>query len=426
MGVNFPAGEEPRAFVGRIESVDRHSGKERSRFTFVIDAVDDAFDPIQTKMPVTKWKDRQFALIRVMTTYNKFAELAGLVDDNPDNLVGQWIALSLLPRWKASGPLAQVCPLLETGYGVGQKYTVGEISAFGLDPEAPRSLSAAGDRRKQVAASLADEGRDFTGSTSVQRLREIEHLLDQKTPVEVRVHDVGHANFTTILAAGRDPLFHFDVGWPVGFNLHTVSGPPPVIRAAPIIVLSHWDWDHLHGYYVWKGLKEKIWLAPIQDLGPGALKIAKALRDAGRLVSVVRGTSKGAIAINGSFAIVGNCDPSHAITRSKLRNNSGLFLALKLKSARLALLPGDADYRGIAWPHATAPSLLVVSHHGAAVDGPIQAPKQRGATAVNSMGKGNVYRHPCAKTLRAHRRVGWELEYTSASGLVERGDRTLC
>jgi competence protein ComEC len=425
MGVNFPAGAEPKEFVGRIESVDRHSGKERSRFTFVIDAVDQTFDPIQSTMPVAKWKDQQFAIIRVMTTYNKFAELAGIVDGNPYNLVGQWISLFLLPKGKASGPLAQVCPLTETGYGVGQKYAVGEISAFGLDPEAPRSLSAAGDRRKQVAATLANEGREFTGNTSVQRLQELENLLGEKNPVEVRVHDVGHANFTTISAAGRDPLFHFEVGWPVGFNLHTVSGPPPVIRAAPIVVLSHWDWDHLHGYYVWKMLKEKVWVAPIQDLGPGALKIGKALRDAGRLVSVARGASKGAIVTNGGFVIIGNCDPSHALTRSKVRNNSGLFVALKLKSEHLALLPGDADYRGIAWPHSSAPSLLVVSHHGAAVDGPIQAPKHRGALAVNSMGKDNVYRHPCTKTLRAHRIAGWEVQFTSASGLVERGDRTL-
>lgn len=425
MGVNFPAGAEPIEFVGRIESVDRHSGKDRSRFTFVIDAVDQTFDSSQSTMPVEKWLDRQFALIRVMTTYKKFVELAGLVDESPDNLVGQWVALLLLPKGKASGPLAQVCPLGQTGYDVGQKYTVGEISAFGSDPEAPRSLSAAGDGRKQVAASLADEGRKFAAKTSAQRVQEIEKLLGAGCPATVQVHDVGHANFTTIFAADRVPLFHFDVGWPLGFNLHTVSGPPPVIRAAPLVVLSHWDWDHLHGYYVWKILKDKVWIAPVQDLGPGALKIAKALRDAGRLVSLAQGATKRTIALNGGRIILGYCDQSHTVTRSKARNNSGLFLSLELKNSRLALLPGDADYRGISWPHAAAPSLLVVSHHGAAIDGPIMAPQHKGAKAVNSMGINNVYRHPCVTTLRAHRRLGWDVQHTSAYGIVNRGDRTL-
>lgn len=425
MGVNFPAGKEPIEFVGRIESVDRHSESDRSRFTFVIDAVDQTFDPSQSTMPVEKWVDRQFSLIRVMTTFKKFLDLAGLIDESPDNLVGQWVALVLLPKGKASGPLAQVCPLGQTGYGVGQKYTVGDISAFGADPEAPRSLSAAGDRRKQVAASLADEGRNYAARTSAHQFLQIQKSLGEGLPAEVRVHDVGHANFTTVFSDDRVPLFHFDVGWPVGFNLHTVSGPPPVIPAAPIVVLSHWDWDHLHGYYVWKILKDKVWIAPVQDLGPGALRIAKALSESGRLVSLAQGTSKCTIALKGVRIILGYCDPSHSVTRSKARNNSGLFLSLKLNSTRLALLPGDADYRGIAWPHATAPSLLVVSHHGAAVDGPIMAPQHKGATAVNSMGINNVYRHPCIRTLRAHRRSGWDVQHTSAYGIVKRGDRTL-
>lgn len=112
----------------------------------------------------------------------------------------------------------------------------------------------------------------------------------------------------------------------------------------------------------------------MQDLGPGALKIAKELEAAGRLVSVVNVPPTGKKFISGASFEVGTCDPGHAKSKAQTRNNSGLFAALKLASGKLALLPGDADYQAVMWPYATDPSCLVVSHHGAAVNGPLQHP----------------------------------------------------
>ncbi len=249
--------------------------------------------------------------------------------------------------------------------------------------------------------------------------------LRKSAPDTVQVLDVGHANFTTAFCAKHDPIFHFDVGWPIGFNKHTVSRKVPNISAAPVVILSHWDWDHLHGYHVWPELKEKVWVAPVQDLGPGALKVAQALRDAGKLLSFPSTTPFLSRHYRIGSLSIGNCDPTHAKTKSQVRNNSGLFLGLKLANGRKVFLPGDANYHAISWPYKSPPDLLVVSHHGAAIDGAIQMPSKPNARAVISMGKGNVYRHPCVKTLRKHQKIGWNLSSTSTWMGAPRGNRVL-
>ncbi|MBY6068805.1 hypothetical protein KUW17_18830 [Leisingera aquaemixtae] len=416
-------GAEPKTFIGRVESVDRHSEGKASRFSFVIDAVDEGYDPDGHTRPVLEWDHEKFALIRVMTTFNKFAAMAGISEIEPENLVGQWIALSLFPYGSVSGPLAQVCTLGEVGYDSVTKYVVGDISNFGEDPDFPRTLSAAGDPLKKIASRLAKEGRISPPTISRHQCMELWRQLwiGKAQLKEIRVSDVGHANFTTIFDTNHEPVLHFDVGWPVGFNKRTLSGTPPAIVAAPFVILSHWDWDHLHGYHVWKQLQDKIWVAPIQDMGPGASKVAHELQKKGKLVSLP--SSKKLAKCKSIF--LGHCNPSHAKTKAKRRNNSGLFLGLRLASGRVALLPGDADYRGISWPCTTAPDLLVVSHHGAAVSGGVQKPQNPNSTAVISMGNGNVYRHPCLKTLKDHQRLGWKLVFTSKWKGVPRGDRVL-
>lgn len=423
MTVIFPKGREPQTFIGRIESVDRHSKNRLSRFTFVIDAVDERLDPIMFRTKPTETDDRNFAIIRVMTTFGRFSSMADIPEIEPENLVGQWVAISLLPHGKEPGPLAQVCPLEQAGYGVGEKFTVGGISVFGEVPEAPRSLSAAGDRRKQVAAELAEDGRSFRAeSSSHESLRLLRELL-QEVPEQLLILDVGHANFATVFSTAKLPICHFDVGWPIGFNRHTTNGNPPRIVSAPIVIMSHWDWDHLHGYHVWAELREKTWVAPVQDLGPGALKVARALQADGRLHSIAPGVPSLDAMCGKNPMHLGNCDSSHVKTKAKIRNNSGIFLGLKLASGRLALLPGDADYRAVSWPFRADPDILLVAHHGAAVDGKIQKARAKGNPAIVSMGKGNVYRHPCEDTLRSHGNSGWTAEFTSQRNGIPRDNR---
>lgn len=418
---------EGRKFVGRIESVDRHFGGYLSRYTFIIDAVDAGLDFDSLDKDTFPWKRNSLSLVRIMTTARKFAEVANRPDsaENPDDLVGQWIALYVGPRRRASGPLAQVCPLGERGYDSIVNYSVEDIELFEVDPELPRSLGAAGNRGKQLAASLFKAGQKYSSPTSAHQLSSLQHSLRRIQPQRIRVMDVGHANFVSIIDDGKSTAIHFDVGWPISYNMHTAPSVLPVPDKAGIVILSHWDWDHLHGYHVWPMLKNCLWVTPVQDLGPGALFVARQLAASGKLISIGPFSSWPKRFSSGHNLVITYGDPRHCVKKSEIRNNSGLVLTATLSNGKVALLPGDADYKGVKWNNPTNPDLLVIPHHGAAVQGAVQQPRVVGSPAVLSLGAGNVYRHPCATNLAQHRAAGWVLSSTCASSIHPRGDRFL-
>lgn len=417
-------GTQDRILVGRIESVDRHTDSDLSRHTFIIDAVDADFDFKTTAKPTSQWDRKAFSIIRIMTTAQRFSEIARRPEflETPEDLVGQWVALHVGPRSRVHGPLAQVCPLGDLGYDRVVKYGVEDIEFFETDPEFPRSVGAAGNSRKQLAASLFKAGQSYNASTSAHQLVGLRRKLRDAQPKHVRVLDVGHANFISVISDDGAKAVHFDVGWPIAYNMHTAPITLPNLDLAEVVILSHWDWDHLHGYHVWSTLKDCIWVTPVQDLGPGAFFVASSLNANGKLLSIGPLSSRPNLSLNGHGFIISYANPRHAIGKSKMRNNSGLILTVTLSNGKVALLPGDADYMSINWANSVNPDLLVVSHHGAAVQGSIQAPKIAGSVAVLSLGAGNVYRHPCGINLKRHTSVGWSLRSTCVSPHRPRGD----
>ena len=419
--------EEPKFLVGRIESVDRHTDKPLSRYTFVVDAVDGSIDFDATKKPANKLPHGTFALARIMTTPRRFAQLTENIDgtDTPEDWVGQWVGLSLVPYREIPGPLTQVCPLGETGYNEVIKYTLESITVFGSQPDFPKSLGAAGNGGKQLASSFAAAGSMFDADTKGQELRALRRRLMWQKPNKIRIYDVGHANFVSVLSSSGDPILHFDAGWPVGFNYRTYPPNSPSVKPADIVVLSHWDWDHLHGYHKWAHLRKSTWVTPVQNLGPGALRVAEQLKASNLLISIGPNSKWAGSIFSTRRMRLTDANPRHATTRSEIRNNTGLILSVILNSWRSALLPGDANYDSANWAGFRNPDLLVVSHHGAVVKGAIQAPNSNGSDAVVSLGLGNVYRHPCTKTLQNHSVAGWKLTTTCASKHLRRGDRDL-
>jgi hypothetical protein len=127
---------EPRSFVGRIESVELHPDSPRRRHTIIIDAVDTFVSLDEVDQPFEDWKRENLALLRIVTTAEKFAKLAGM--DNPndengnENLAGRWMELQLVPRGRLSGPRAQVCRLGERGYERLELFTVSDCPASAL------------------------------------------------------------------------------------------------------------------------------------------------------------------------------------------------------------------------------------------------------------------------------------------------------
>lgn len=362
-----------------------------------------------------------------MTTPHRLAELArNPIDiEQPSDWVGQWVSLTLDPFRKSRGPLAQLCPLGEEGYDEVIKLTLGEITVFGPEPDPIRSLGAAANNDKALASSLAVAGRMFEGAPSAHTLFKMYWEIAQATPQKICIFDVGHASFSSVLSSKNKPIIHFDAGWPIGFNHATYPAKLPTVKPANIVVLSHWDWDHLHGYHKWPHLKKCTWVTPVQDLGPGALRVAEKLDHEHRLISIgINSRSMRKTKEIGQFKLH-YVDPSSEKNKSKIRNNSGLALSVNLLSGKQAMMPGDADYDKILPRNYPKPDLLVVSHHGATVSGNIVRPRKKNGKAVVSLGLGNKYGHPCIKTIATHKKNGWNLAMTCDNLAHKRGNRTL-
>ncbi|WP_129590246.1 hypothetical protein [Roseovarius nitratireducens] len=403
--------------VGRIESVERHNDRSASRHTIIIDAADARFNPDDLDEPARKWTRKNLAMVRVMTTADKFARMAGLPGPNDaegnENLAGLWVEISLLPPGKISGPRAQVCQLGERGYDEVEVFSVASVSNFGFDPEEPPSLSAAGNGGKQLAAKLRKKGIRYDAGTSAHEIFELACMLSPHQPNCVTIHDVGHANFISVQYASGEPIVHFDVGWPLGFNAKTCPPSDPNIIFSEVVVLSHWDWDHFHGFHRWPDLQKKIWVAPVQDLGANSQVIADELHNSGRLLSIGPQSRWAGIVFNFGSIRIADCDPTVVKGKSKARNNSGISMTVTLSSGRRVLMPGDADYSGINWQYVPKLHHLVAPHHGASVEGNVPAGLASNSRAVVSMGLVNCYQHPSPKTMGDLHAALWQTDFTS-------------
>jgi metal-dependent hydrolase (beta-lactamase superfamily II) len=75
------------------------------------------------------------------------------------------------------------------------------------------------------------------------------------------IPDVGHANFATVFNKFRH--CHFDTGRDRIQHRHNHERSWP-IDTFKFVILSHWDWDHLHGYpCCLAGFAENM-VAPVQ------------------------------------------------------------------------------------------------------------------------------------------------------------------
>ena len=233
-------------------------------------------------------------------------------------------------------------------------------------------------------------------------------------PHRIVVRDVGQASLCSALDDQGKELFHLDAGWPISFNLKTAGGKPKLrVLAAPVI-LSHWDWDHLHGYHAIPGLSDGTWIAPVQRLGPGAARVAHTLAKDGRLFGVRQAKlAGGPIRMGRCKGKVGNL------------NQTGLCTEVALRSGKILRFMGDADYQHSPSKMTALPNYIVATHHGANFAGRTVSPAGRRGVCVFSVGKGNGYRHPSETSLARHEKAGWSLQFTCEWGGAPRGDRCL-
>jgi hypothetical protein len=409
MGIEFPQ----RRLIALVTRAERVGSKPYGRTSFEFDGID-AQTPIEDldeAFSEPKYR-KPFAAVRVVTTENRFQTLFKFVPAE-----GMWVELELEPHAGFERPLAFHSQLEEDGYNrhsVGRLRDARRLSFDGEPPIAPVPMGAAASAAATLAHSLAT--KCAFPSSAIASAATVRRLIWPLTFTEsILVRDVGQASFISFICGccPNHVLGHFDAGWPISFNAHTARHSVPSITAAAPVILSHWDWDHLHCYYKCERLRASPWITPVQALGPGAFKIATTLHNNKLLFGCARTISVGPIDL-----VV--CAGPHPM------NDTGLALIIQLNSGKRALLVGDANYQAVGTPWTNAVyDLLVVTHHGAEFQGSPPIPSASQRPAVVSVGRGNVYRHPRTSSLKAHEGAMWKIQMTSNYGRRKRGDRIL-
>jgi hypothetical protein len=89
----------------------------------------------------------------------------------------------------------------------------------------------------------------------------------------VGVNSVGAGNNVALWSCVGTILAYHDYGYPTVFNQNTHPGPPyPCVCDDPVIVLSHWDYDHYAMVRFQPEATRRRWIAPQQPMGSVACR----------------------------------------------------------------------------------------------------------------------------------------------------------
>jgi hypothetical protein len=195
----------------------------------------------------------------------------------------------------------------------------------------------------------------------------------------VGVMDVGQGSCLLAYGQNGNPLFYFDIGYPLWF--YTRSAPAalnpnvgpyrgPCLYANPVIVLSHWDWDHwrlagiAHAQVVFHGVDivNLQWIIPAQNVGPVTANFRNALTN-------VTVWPMGLASQNfpGIGTIVRCTGPAADINNSGLAIIVPILLPSNDPNVHIVVFTADASFGNVpvplpAWNNITG---ITAVHHGA-------------------------------------------------------------
>lgn len=254
-----------------------------NRVSFEFDTIDARMTAEEALATIAdKGQRARLAVLKVLTTAEHFRYLTdvGEVRD------GQWYWITLLPRGKQPGPFAWASSLGDAGYGENVPLVLDEIRYLFSEGDSPLSPVGAAVGNERALAQEIAEACKFPKS-AIGKSRVARNLLSAANPPhKIVVRDVGQASFCSAIDQRGNELFHLDAGWPTSYNKKTASSKPVLAARDVPVILSHWDWDHLHGYHAVAGLAGGTWIAPVQRLGPGAKLVAQKLATSNRLLGV--------------------------------------------------------------------------------------------------------------------------------------------
>jgi hypothetical protein len=247
------------------------------------------------------------------------------------------------------------------------------------------------------------------GDARPSQERDIVSALDRQGDIDsIAIYDVGQGAATALLSSGL-PVMYFDLGgsaignwrsFPVRLNQFCFTQDPPV-------VLSHWDWDHWSSAVRDPGnaIDDRVWILPLQSAA-GALGAVHA-----RFLAMLNGRARQVLWWDPNLTQVFLPNLHTTIMRAtgpqSSRNESGLAIVVDRKGGpnERVLLPGDASFANLPVKGGDKFHHIMVPHHGGKTQLsvlPDHIIKTRGHV-IYSYGAGNIFLHPRADTVKAHR-----------------------
>lgn len=243
-----------------------------------------------------------------------------------------------------------------------------------------------------------------------ERMQVILKLMRVDSAGGVAIYDVGQGACQAALTKDRHlPSIYVDFGGGVLFNSKTF--PKDFRRFCftnrPMIILSHWDWDHWSSAYRDTDALDAIWLAPPVPLTPIQLAFAADLYVRNKLVIW---DHTWPLTIRAGVVRLERCT-------GNVSNDSGIAVTLYAakSSTRNCLLPGDAAYKYIpSVVLGNTFNALSMTHHGGRLHSVHYPKPKRGSASALSVGPRNTYKHPLFQTIGAHLSNGWKYPTVTA------------
>lgn len=227
----------------------------------------------------------------------------------------------------------------------------------------------------------------------------------------VALYDVGQGACQAALESEIHlPALYVDFGGGVLTNRKTF--PAELVGFCftrdPMVVLSHWDWDHWSSAYRQESSMSTVWLAPPVPMKPIQQAFAAELYIRR---SLIIWDSSWPSKIEAGSVRIERCT-------GRTSNDSGLAVTLKPtpRSKRTCLLPGDAAYLHIPSVAAgTTFNAISMTHHGGRLHSLVYPRPKRGGASGLSVGPRNSYKHPFFESLSTHLNMGWRLPLATAT-----------
>jgi hypothetical protein len=372
--------QEPQEYFAFIEQVDIFSGTEEKGAFVRFDCLTlkDAetvnsikilssellsglpFVHIECDEPMRKWK--QF-----------FTEGTAKAED-------RWVMIETTPFDNKQEEIA--ANEFYNGNAQEIKYQVKRVKPNGKQLSMLESISKKFDLKKIVSPA----NKITLSSTIIAKFSFFDFLV---------VTDVGQGNLN-FLTSGNMPTVYFDLGGGTGIHSFTYTSTIKTCKTeSPIVILSHWDMDHLETAIRDRSNCSLVWIVPDQKVGKTHYNLAASIHTSGTLL-IWPNTLRRINTPNGEII---KCTGTS-------KNNSGLAACVTVRG-NTALLCADAAYRCIPGVRGYTLNCLVGSHHGSNSGAP-NVPLAGGVSWIAySYGKKNKWGHATLKAKASHSAKGW-------------------